>query len=346
MEKSEKNYTRVFSIDAGRKYFSVEQLKQIIRHAAESRFTDVQLILGNDGLRFILDDMSVIVDGNVYDSDDVREGIVSGNYIYYDDPNGTYLTENDMSELVDYAKEVKIRLIPLINSPGHMDAILTAMENLGIISPNFNGSKRTVDLANNLAVSFTKKLIAKYVDYFSRTGVVRYFNLGNDEYANDVDLGGWDKLQESGLYKNFIFYVNELALIVKKSGLIPISFNDGIYYNSNDRMGNFDRDIVIAYWTDGEKLASPQFFGNKGHKILNTDNKWYFVLGRETPADGVFSYIAAMENSTKVKLTDIDVGVRSDNLLGGMQAVWADEPSKTYAVRQIFSLMDRFSKNS
>ena len=57
---------------------------------------------------------------------------------YYDDPNGTALTQAQMDDILAYAKSKKIGVIPTINSPGHMDAILTAMEQLGIENPHFN----------------------------------------------------------------------------------------------------------------------------------------------------------------------------------------------------------------
>lgn len=62
-EKQTQPLKSVFSIDAGRKYFSVEQLEELVAKASQNGYTDVQLILGNDGLRFILDDMSVNVNG-------------------------------------------------------------------------------------------------------------------------------------------------------------------------------------------------------------------------------------------------------------------------------------------
>ena len=41
----------------------MEQLEELVAKASQNGYTDVQLILGNDGLRFILDDMSVNVNG-------------------------------------------------------------------------------------------------------------------------------------------------------------------------------------------------------------------------------------------------------------------------------------------
>ena len=37
-----------------------------------------------------------------------------------------------MTDLINYAKDKGIGLIPTVNSPGHMDAILNAMKELGI----------------------------------------------------------------------------------------------------------------------------------------------------------------------------------------------------------------------
>lgn len=82
----------IFSIDAGRKYFSADQLKQIIDRAAKNGYTDVQLILANDGMRFFLDDMSMEVGGKSYGSDAVKAALTAGNDEYYKDPNGNALT--------------------------------------------------------------------------------------------------------------------------------------------------------------------------------------------------------------------------------------------------------------
>lgn len=54
---------KVISIDAGRKYFTLNQLKRIVDKASELGYSDVHLLLGNDGLRFLLDDMTITANG-------------------------------------------------------------------------------------------------------------------------------------------------------------------------------------------------------------------------------------------------------------------------------------------
>lgn len=344
----------VFSIDAGRKYFSLTQLKEIVDRAATNGYTHLHLLLGNDGLRFTLNDMSVTVEGKTYENAVVKAAIIKGNERYYKDPNGNSLSEAEMAQLLAYAKEKKIMIIPAINSPGHMDAILYAMEELGINNPQFtyNGSKsaRTVDLDNKTAIDFTKALLEKYIKYFS--GKTDYFNFGADEYANDATSArGWQVLQSTNKYGKFITYVNEIAGMIKKANMKPIAFNDGFYYNRNDSMGKFDTDIIISYWTcgwTGYDVAPATYLVEKGHKILNTNDAWYYVLGRESynhPSG--YSLGKAIENSEKRAYDDVPHrSGTSVESIGSMVCVWCDTPSATYDPNNVFSLMDAFAKNN
>ncbi len=339
---AERGMKSVFSIDAGRKYFSLEQLKEIVDKAYKNGYTDVQVLLGNDALRFLLDDMSLEVNGHSYASREVKDAILEGNKHYYNDPNGNALTQAEMDSLIAYATERNIKLIPVINSPGHMDAILVAMEKLGIKNPQFNGSERTVDISNGEAIDFTKALIGKYINYFSKSCEI--FNFGADEYANDVDTGGWAKLQSSGLYSEFVKYVNDLAAMIKKAGMTPQCFNDGIYYNSTDKYGTFDKDIIISYWTAGwwgYDVAKPQYFIDKGHKILNTNDGWYWVLGNID--DGIYQYNNTLKNIESKEFTDVPAG-NNTPIIGSMQCVWCDFPEKEHDMEKIFNLMDAFSE--
>ena len=352
---------KIVSIDAGRKYFSPEQIKEIIDEASKTGYTDLHLLVGNDGLRFVLDDMSLKVGDTSYSSQAVTDAVEKGTKAYYDDPNGTALTQAQMDDILAYAKSKKVGVIPTINSPGHMDAILTAMEQLGIENPHFNyfGTKksaRTVDLDNQKAIDFTKALVDKYAAYFS--GKTDIFNIGLDEYANDAtDAHGWQVLQaskhwpgegypEKG-YEKFIQYANDLAAIVKKHKMKPMAFNDGIYYNGDTSYGTFDKDIIVSYWTggwNGYDVASSKLLSELGHQILNTNDAWYYVLGRDKAGSGWYNLDQGLEGISK---SAIDVVQKNDGskvpFIGGMVAAWADAPSATYKKDLLFKLMHAFA---
>ena len=344
---------KIVSIDAGRKYFSPEQLKEIIDKAKHYGYTDLHLLVGNDGLRFMLDDMSITANGKTYASDDVKRAIEKGTNDYYNDPNGNHLTESQMTDLINYAKDKGIGLIPTVNSPGHMDAILNAMKELGIQNPNFNyfgkESARTVDLDNEQAVAFTKALIDKYAAYFAKKTEI--FNIGLDEYANDAtNAKGWTVLQTKGKYSKFITYANDLAHIVKSHGLKPMAFNDGIYYNSDTSFGTFDKDIIVSMWTGGwggYDVASSKLLVEKGHQILNTNDAWYYVLGRNADGQGWYNLDQGLNGIKNTPITSVP---KSDGetipFIGGMVAAWADTPSARYSPSRLFKLMRQFANSN
>ena len=354
---------KIVSIDAGRKYFSPEQLKEIIDKAKHYGYTDLHLLVGNDGLRFMLDDMSLTVGDKTYASDDVKRAVENGTNAYYNDPNGNHLTESQMTDLISYAKDKGIGLIPTVNSPGHMDAILNAMKELGIEKPNFNyfgkESERTVDLDNEKAVAFTKALIDKYAAYFA--GKSEIFNIGLDEYANDAtDAKGWSVLQaykwypEDGFpdkgYDKFIAYANDLARIVKSHGLKPMAFNDGIYYNSDTTFGTFDKDIIVSMWTGGwggYDVASSKLLSEKGHQILNTNDAWYYVLGRNADGQGWYNLDQGLNGIKSTPITSVPKTEGADvPIIGGMVAAWADTPSARYSPSRLFKLMRQFANSN
>ena len=341
---------KMISIDAGRKYFSPDQLKEIIDKAKHYGYTDLHLLVGNDGMRFMLDDMTITANGKTYASDDVKRALENGTDAYYKDPNGNHLTESQMTDLINYAKNKGIGLIPTVNSPGHMDAILHAMKELGIQKPNFNylgkESARTVDLDNKEAVEFTKALIDKYAAYFA--GKSDIFNIGLDEYANDAtNAKGWTVLQTQGKYSKFITYANDLARIVKSHGLKPMAFNDGIYYNSDTSSGTFDKDIIVSMWTGGwggYDVASSKFLVEKGHQILNTNDAWYYVLGRNADGQGWYNLDQGLNGIKNTPITSVPKSEGADiPFIGGMVAAWADNPAQRYSPSRLFKLMRSFA---
>ena len=309
-------------LDCGRKYFSVDSIKQIIDNASAAGFGYIMLGVGNDGMRFLLDDMSLTVNGMTYESDAVKTAIHAGNEAYYNFAVDE-LTQSEMDAVLAYAKEKGMGVIPMLNTPGHMDAILAAATSLTGTNCSYNGSARTIDVTNSTAVAFTQAFVQKYVDYFASKGC-KYFNMGADEYANDMFTGGsmgFGNLQSEGKYSYYVTYVNDVAAMIKNAGMTPMAFNDGIYFANNTSSGTFDTDIVICYWSNGWGSYSPMSasnLANKGFKMVNTNGSYYWVLGKPD----------AQCSASKAKDFDIKSfpGSTINNPSGAMFCIWADYP--------------------
>lgn len=345
-------FMRVFHLDCGRKYFTVDQIKELIDAISAAHYTHMELAIGNDGLRFLLDDMSVTANGTTYASETVKSGIKSGNAAY---AHSGEWSQDEMHTIIAYADSKNIEIIPLVNTPGHMDAILAAMSACGI-DGYYETSARTVDLENEKAVAFTQALVMKYAKYFKDKGC-KYFNIGADEYANDyhedASTGmGFGYLIDSDKYGNFITYVNTLVEDICDLGMTPVAFNDGIYFRENTSYGTFDNRLVVAAWTGGYsgiKPASTTFLVNKGHKILNTNERWYYVLGRVQSSNVTYCYESALANAKIESVTTVTDHVSGVTPIGAMQCVWCDDPSVSYSEtnkNNVMTLISTLSSNN
>lgn len=323
-------FYRIFHLDCGRKYFSVEKIKSIIDVMADNDYNALELALGNDGLRFLLDDMSVTANDTTYTSDSVKTAVREGNRQYCDD-GANELTQSEMDAIIAYANEKNISVIPLINTPGHMDAILNAASTVTGVDCSYNGSGRTIDVTNAQAVNFTMAFVNKYIEYFAGKGCT-IFNMGCDEYANDIYSNGsmgFGQLVNEGNYNVFIEYVNNMAAQVQNAGMTAMAFNDGFYFNGNTGAGSFDTNIVIAFWSSGwsgYKSMSAADLQAKGHQIINTNGDWYYILGKDITS--------VVDNISKVPYNDV-MGSGAMDVAGSMVCFWCDTPGLDYTDTEV-----------
>lgn len=320
-------FMKIVFLDCGRKYFSVGSIKKIIDNAAAAGFNYIQLAVGNDGLRFLLNDMSLTVNGTTYTSKQVSDAIHAGNEAYYNFTTDE-LTQSEMDTIIAYAKDKGLGVIPCVNTPGHMDAILSAANSLTGTTCSYNGSARTIDVTNDTAVAFTQALLQKYITYFAGKGC-EYFNMGADEYANDkftTGSMGFGQLQSEGEYGSYVNYVNQVATLIKAAKMTPMAFNDGIYFANNTSSGTFDTDIVICYWSNGWSGYTPMPAADlaaKGFKLVNTHGDYYWVLGKsdwqcnDKKASG-FTYTSFPAKSGQ--------NGTISNPAGAMFCIWCDYP--------------------
>ena len=312
----------IMFLDCGRKYFSVNSIKQIIDNASAAGFNYIQLAVGNDGLRFLLDDMSLTVNGKTYSSERVSAAIHAGNEAYHNF-DVDELTQPEMDEIIAYAASKGMGVIPCVNTPGHMDAILSAATALTGKDCSYSGSARTIDVTNATAVAFTQALLQKYISYFAGKGC-EYFNMGADEYANDIFTSGsmgFGNLQSTGKYSYYVTYVNAVAKMVKDAKMTPMAFNDGIYFNSNTSSGTFDTDILICYWSNGWSSYTPMPAANlaaKGFKLINTHGDYYWVLGKS-------DWQCSPEKAKGFNYKTFQGGTINDPT-GSMFCIWCDYP--------------------
>ena len=334
---SNDDFKRIVHIDCGRKYFSAADLKKIIDYAADNYYTDVELAFGNDGLRFLLDNMTLQVGDKTYDSSSVTTAIQNGNKAFYN--TGTNeLTESEMTDIISYAREKGIGIIPMFDAPGHLQAVVKAMETLGMspvyTTPTTSGTSvnYAIDTTDNASTSFVKALMQKYITYFKNQGCTM-FNFAADEC-------GFSEMTNTA-YTSYAEFVNDLAAMVKNANMTPMAFNDGIYHLNLNTNTAFDTSIVVCYWDATDtKYAPAATLASRGFKILNTNNKWYYVIGIESGS--WFGYQFAINNMKAYDCLTIDGNNKQTMPVGCMAAIWCDTPTKNVNWTNVQSYISTF----
>lgn len=312
----------IVHVDAGRKYFSPTSIKAIIDNAAEAGFNQVELYLSdNQGFRFALDDMTVTTStGNTYD----LSAALGDGYTASDGkcPDGSdkYLTQSEMTDIIAYAKSKNVEIVPCVNAPGHMGAILEEFSDFRYTS-GWQTSKSSIDLGNAEAVAFALAITDKYAKYFASQGC-KYYNIGADEYANDLSSMGFENMG-SALYTKFVEFMNSAADIIVGYGMTPRAFNDGFCYNKNEYNSVTvapSKAYEICYWSsgwNGYNVASAKTLSSNGYKLINTNGDYYWVLGNS-------GWQCSANKASGFDYTNFSGNTKISSPSGSMFCIWCD----------------------
>ena len=115
----------------------------------------------------------------------MRSGTVIGHNATVDDsiPHGGFYTQQETREIVEYARQRHITVIPEIDMPGHMLAALAAYPELGCtggpyeVGHRWGVYKDVLCLGKESTYKFVQDVIDEVVDIFP----AKYFHIGGDE---------------------------------------------------------------------------------------------------------------------------------------------------------------------
>lgn len=321
---------RIVHLDCGRKYFSKDWIIALMYEAKAAGYNQVQLAFGNKGLRFLLDDMSVNTSVNTYEKQAVTDAIKEGNKAYYNAGEKNELTEAEMDEIFVAADKIGIEIVPLFNTPFHMEAVITAMGQLNIQDAYYGNNKACLNLSNNTATAFVKALMQKYITYFRGKGC-KYFNFGADEY-----VGGWND--------TFYSYANDVAKMISEAGMTARAFNDSFRYNSNTYISNEYLKDVCYWYTgySGNLYSGAKTIADSGYNLINTNKDYYYVLDSSKSSEYKLSsgnynngnnswenYAGGFSNTTYNNWnTAVGNGNYTATPAGSMFCIWCDEPGQ------------------
>lgn len=315
---------RAFFLDCGRKYYSPDWIKDMIREISWSNMNAIYIHFSEEmGFRLESKTYPWLAGGdNTLCIGGAAAGVAAD--------NGKYITQDEMREIAAVAKLYHVEIIPSLDSPGHMNyAVKKYNAQYGTDIGNYfhyNGKtaivqgsgpesaqknySRGIDISNADAVTFARNLYAEYAAFFKELGCTK-FDIGGDELLGwgasiTSSVSKWKQLdhwktyaqQRSGnsnavAYDAFMYYMNDIYDLVKSYGYTSIRmWNDDALRSADtgwSEVVTLNSGMEIQYWTPTANNSKNNIWTylNAGYKAYNFLNDYnYYVLGQAHDGTG------------------------------------------------------------
>lgn len=227
-----------------------------------------------------------------------------------------YYKKAEIIDIVSYAKNLCINIIPEIDVPGHTLCFTASYKNLSCRKQDYdilcmNGvSKDILCAGQDETFYFLKELFKEVSDLFP----YKYFHIGGDEARNGHKT--WMKCPSchKTMKENHIFtgiglqsyFTNKIFAILKDLGKTPIQWNDGISLKTFN-------DLIGQYWTKNH-ISIFEINNKKRKYIISPEDYFYFDISYE--------YLS-LKKCYNFKISDI--GIKNNKNIYGMEfAIWSE----------------------
>ncbi|WP_372409045.1 glycoside hydrolase family 20 protein [Streptomyces luteireticuli] len=197
-----------------------------------------------------------------------------------------HLTKAEVRRIVALAGSLHITVIPELDSPGHLGAVLAAHPDLQLRDAAGRSTRGAVDISAPGAARIVDDLMREFAPLFPGP----YWHLGGDEYhalmAPDPQAAypqlarlARERFGPQGRVQDLATaWLDDRAGVARSLGRTPKAWNDGFF-----RGGTVTPDpaIEVEYWTGRELGArDPQEYLNEGRTVVNLNDRYlYYVLG-------------------------------------------------------------------
>ncbi len=301
---------RGFMVDIARKPYSAAWIEDRIRELGDLKYNEL-------GLHFS-DDQAFRIESSSHPE------IVSRDH----------LTKAQVKKIVDLANSRHITVVPEIDSPGHLGAVLAAHPELQLRDASGVPTKGAIDISEPASAKLVDDLLNEYAGVFPGS----QWHLGGDEYqaltvkdpqASYPQLAAAARKAygSGGTVADLATgWLNDRADTVRAHDRTMRAWNDGIYRGTSVRPA---KDLQVAYWTGKEIGArQPVEYLSAGREVLNYNDEYlYYVLGQpQTFVYPTGQRIYEQWNPRVLRGTTAVPARYDGQILGGSFAVWSDFP--------------------
>ncbi len=285
-------------LDVGRHFFTVEDVKRYIDFLAFYKMNALHIGLTNDqGWRIEIKSWPNLT--TIGGSTEV--GGRKGNLFY---------TQEQYKEIVQYAADRYITIIPEIDMPGHTNAALASYASL-------NCNDTATQLYTGTEVGFSSLCTSKDITYKFIEDVIRelaaitpgpYIHIGGDEsHATKLE--------------DYIPFMEKVQAIVKKNGKLAIGWDE-------IAKSKLEPNTIAQYWADA---ANSTMAVQKGARLMMSPARKAYLDMQYDSTTRLGLHWAAYIEVDSAYIWDpatLEPGIKRSNILGVEAALWTETIAK------------------
>lgn len=286
---------RGFMLDVARHFFTVEDVKRMLDVMSYYKMNRFHWHLTDDqGWRVEIKKYPKLTTVGATAPNSRFTDMQLGQY-WINKPYGPYFyTQEQLREVVAYAKERHIEVIPEIDMPGHFVAAMTAYpefsctpEGSHTVWDDGGISSDVLNVANPAAVQFAKDILSELIDIFPYD----YIHIGGDEcptsaWQNNAECQA--RYKELGLtsYRQLqSHFIKEVGGYIRERGRKVIVWNEAISEAGADTKLIQDLDALVFAWTVGTADAGAKKAAELGLNNVYTPWGPYYINRKQAPDD-------------------------------------------------------------
>lgn len=288
---------RGFMLDCGRKFFSIEQLRDYVKVMSYYKINTFQIHLNDNGfLEYFGHDWNKTYSAFRLECD-TYPGLTAQDGFY---------TKKEFIELQQLAQRYGIDIVPEIDSPAHALAFTHYRPELA--SKEYGMDH--FDISKQETYDFMDALFKEYLEGENPVFVGPHVNIGTDEYSN----------KDQQVVEQFRKYTDHYIRLMERYGKQPWLW--GALTHAKGETPVKSDNVVLTLWNTG--FADPMTMKQLGYKMISMNDADLYIV----PAAGYYQDYLNIEKLYKgwipsqIGKTEFKPG--DDAILGGMFAIWND----------------------
>lgn len=318
---------RAVMLDPARHFLPVDDVKSFIDEMARFKYNVLQLHLTDDqGWRIEIKSHPELTEKGAFRTPAAPPT-----------PDNGFYTQEQLKEIIEYAADRYIEIIPELDIPGHSVAILASHPELGCAfrhdEPRILGKTTNMMLcAHNQAVyNIYEDIISEAAALFPS----KYIHLGGDEAAvaaNWAKCSHCKALMEQYGYNDpsqlMNIFFGRMLDIVRRNDKTAILWCelDNIYPPANDYLFPYPADVTLVTWRNGLTPKCVELTRKYGHKLIMAPGEHTYLDYPQWSNDLPEYNNWGMPITTLEKSYEFDPGSCGDDshITGVMATLWGE----------------------